>query len=60
MRDRNLITSLLIPSLGALSIAVAGLRKGRVYDIRLDDVTDADGEKLLHASAYYTLNELVK
>ena len=23
-------------------------------------VTDADGEKLLHPEAYYTLNELVK
>lgn len=43
-----------------LSLAVEGLRKGRVYAIRLDGLKTPDGEKLLHDEAYYTLNELVK
>jgi hypothetical protein len=43
-----------------LSVSVAGLKKGRVYDISMDGLTDAAGEKLLHPVAYYTLNELVK
>ncbi|HSQ55443.1 MAG TPA: hypothetical protein VLM40_06830, partial [Gemmata sp.] len=43
-----------------LSVAVKGLRKGRVYDMRLENISDVDGEKLLHSEAYYTLNELVK
>jgi hypothetical protein len=43
-----------------LSLAVEGLRKGRVYAIRLDGVKTPGGEKLLHDEAYYTLNELVK
>ena len=43
-----------------LSVPVDGLKKGRVYEIRLDGLTTADGEKVLHPEAYYTLNELVK
>ena len=43
-----------------MSLAVPGLRKGRVYEIRLDGVKSADGDAVLHPEAYYTLNELVK
>jgi len=43
-----------------LSLHVNGLKKGRVYSIRLDGVRGNDGEKLIHDEAYYTLNELVK
>jgi hypothetical protein len=43
-----------------LSVAVGGLKKGRIYEIRLDNLATADGEKVLHPEAYYTLNELVK
>ncbi|MDB5306420.1 MAG: hypothetical protein JWO38_622 [Gemmataceae bacterium] len=43
-----------------LSLTVPGLRKGRVYEIRLDGAKTPDGEKLLHEEAYYTLNELAK
>jgi len=43
-----------------LSLTAEGLRKGRVYAIRLDGVKTPDGEKLLHDEAYYTLNELAK
>lgn len=43
-----------------LSVPVAGLKKGRVYEIRVDPLATADGEKVLHPEAYYTLNELVK
>ena len=43
-----------------LSLALSGLRPGRVYAIRLDGAKTPDGEKLLHDEAYYTLNELVK
>jgi hypothetical protein len=43
-----------------LSVAVPNLRKGRVYDIRLDGVKSAAGDDLLHPEAYYTLNELAR
>lgn len=44
----------------SVSLTVPGLRKGRVYELRLDGVTSANGEPVLHPEAYYTLNELVK
>jgi hypothetical protein len=43
-----------------LSVAVGGRKKGRIYEMRLDGLTTADGEKVLHPEAYYTVNELVK
>ena len=43
-----------------VSVAVPGLRKGRVYELRLDGVKSAAGEPVLHPEAYYTLNELRK
>jgi hypothetical protein len=43
-----------------LSVSGPNLRKGRVYEIQLDGVKSATGDKLLHSEAYYTLNELVK
>ena len=43
-----------------VTIAVPGLARGRVYEIRLTGVKAADGEPVLHPEAYYTLNELVK
>jgi hypothetical protein len=41
-----------------LSVGVPGLRKGRVYELRLEGVKSADGDAVLHPEAYYTLNEL--
>lgn len=43
-----------------LRVGVAGLRPGRVYELRLDGVRSADGDPLLHPEAYYTLNEVVR
>ena len=43
-----------------LSVPVPELKKGRVYEIRLDGLATERGEKVLHPEAYYTLNELVK
>ncbi len=43
-----------------LSIPVSTLKKGRIYEIRTDELTTLYGEKVLHPEAYYTLNELVK
>jgi hypothetical protein len=43
-----------------LAVPVEGLRKGRVYEIRLQDLLSTTGESVLHPEAYYTLNELVK
>ncbi len=40
------------------SLAVTGLKPGRVYELRLDGVKSADGDAVLHPEAYYTLNEL--
>jgi hypothetical protein len=44
----------------SVSVAVPGLRKGRVYDIRLNGVKSADGDAVLHPEAYYTVNELMR
>jgi hypothetical protein len=43
-----------------LSLTVPGIAKGRVYELRLNGITTATGEALLHSDAYYTVNELVK
>ena len=43
-----------------LSLAVPGVRRGRVYEISLDGTSAANGEPLMHAEAYYTVNELRK
>ncbi len=43
-----------------LSVSVGGRKKGRIYEIRLDGLMTADGEKVLHPEAYYTVNELVR
>jgi hypothetical protein len=43
-----------------LSVPVSTLKKGRVYELRLDGLKTRDGEPVLHPEAYYTLNELVK
>ncbi|MFM8271562.1 MAG: hypothetical protein ACKODX_04425 [Gemmata sp.] len=43
-----------------LTVPVSGLKKGRVYDFRVDGPKAKDGTPPLHAEAYYTLNELVK
>ncbi len=41
-----------------LSVPVEGMKKGRVYEIRVDGIIATTGEKVLHPEAYYTLNEL--
>jgi Domain of Unknown Function (DUF1080)/Prolyl oligopeptidase family len=43
-----------------VEIKVDGLVQGHVHDFYLPDLRSSDGEKLLHASAYYTLNEIPK
>jgi len=43
-----------------LSLAVAGLRPGRVYALRPEAIRTATGERLLHPEAYYTLNQLAR
>jgi len=43
-----------------VSIEVKGLVQGHVHDFYLPKLESAEGEKLLHASAYYTLNEIPK
>ena len=43
-----------------LAVTMPNLKKGRVYEIRLDGVKSADGDPVLHPEAYYTLNKLVK
>jgi hypothetical protein len=41
-----------------VSLAVRGLRKGRVYELRLRGIRSAGGDPVLHPEAYYTLNEI--
>ena len=43
-----------------VQITVDGLVQGHVHDFFLPELRSADGEKLLHTSAYYTLNEIPK
>jgi hypothetical protein len=43
-----------------LFVPVENLRKGRVYEFRIDGPKSRDGEPVLHPEAYYTLNYLVK
>jgi hypothetical protein len=42
----------------SVEIVVDGLVQGHVHDFYLPDMRSADDEKLLHTSAYYTLNEI--
>lgn len=42
----------------SVDVSVAGLVKGHVHDFHLPNLKSADGESLLHTSAYYTLNEI--
>ncbi|GAB5401813.1 MAG: hypothetical protein Aurels2KO_00440 [Aureliella sp.] len=39
-------------------ITVSGLVQGHVHDFHLPQMRSADSEELLHADAYYTLNEI--
>ncbi|MFL5240928.1 MAG: hypothetical protein ACJ8FY_02370 [Gemmataceae bacterium] len=41
-----------------VTLAVAGLKKGRIYELHADGLKASDGDALLHPEAYYTLNEL--
>lgn len=41
-----------------VSLTVDGLKRGRVYELRLNGVKAKDGSDVLHPEAYYTLNEL--
>lgn len=44
----------------SVRIEVNGLVQGHVHDFHLPTMQSADNEELLHASAYYTLNEIPK
>lgn len=59
-RAEKITKTRLSPDGKTLSLTVPNLKRGRVYEIRLDGVKTAGGEKPLHEEAYYTLNELVK
>jgi hypothetical protein len=43
-----------------VSLSVPDLKRGRVYDLHVDRLSSKGGEPLLHADAYYTLNQLVE
>ncbi len=49
----------LSPDGKTLFVPVENLRRGRVYDFRVE-VKSRDGESILHPEAYYTLNHLAK
>ncbi len=40
-----------------VSLTIDGLKKGRVYELRLEGIKSADGAAVLHPVGYYTLNE---
>jgi hypothetical protein len=41
-----------------VSLAAAGFRPGRVYELHLEGIRSAEGDAVLHPEAYYTLNDL--
>ncbi len=41
-------------------LEIQGLVEGHVHDFDLPAIRSADGEKLVHVNAYYTLNEIPK
>ena len=41
-----------------VNITVKGLVQGHVHDFDLQRLRSANGERLLHTKAYYTLNEI--
>jgi hypothetical protein len=46
------------PDRRRVTLRLAGLRRGRVYEVHLDGIRSASGEPLLHPDGYYTVNEL--
>lgn len=42
----------------SVRLYISGLREGYVHQLEVDKVTSAQGEKLVHAVAYYTLNAI--
>ena len=59
-RAEKVESGLLSPNGKMLYLQVPDLHRGRVYEIRADGLRTADGDKLLHTEAYYTLNETVE
>jgi len=58
-RRENKIKSIKVADDGlSAHITVPEREKRRVYHLQLKDVSAADGAKLLHPDAYYTLNEI--
>lgn len=41
-----------------VELEVAGLRPGFVHELEISGLESSDGDSLLHATAYYTLNEI--
>ena len=39
-----------------VKLTVSGLREGYIHELKIDNVTSAEGENILHPQAYYTIN----
>jgi hypothetical protein len=57
-RDLRIRAAEVAPDGRSVRLRVDGLRTGYVHELMLDGVRSRDGTPLLHAEAYYTLNEL--
>ena len=58
-RRENKISAMQVSDDGlSVRLIVPERDKRRVYHLQLKDIPSADGAKLLHPDAYYTLNEL--
>ena len=44
----------------SVRLAVSKLEEGHIHELHMDGVRSADGLPLLHAEAYYTMNEIPK
>lgn len=59
-RGERIMNADLSPDGLRVSLTVPHLKPGRVFDLRAAGVRATSGEPLLHAEAYYTLNEIPK
>ncbi len=57
-RDLAIVSAAAAPDGRTVRLAVAGLRPGYVHELHAGGVRSAEGEPLLHAEAYYTLNAI--
>ncbi len=57
-KELSIASAELSPDAMSVRLRVEGLREGFVHELHLEGLRSADGERLLHPEAYYTLIEI--